>query len=265
MTEPLVDAILSRGVSAFVKEARRLAVPIEDLENLERNFARNYFRLRQLENALPRGISDRERSQAADLDQERARIARELHSGAGQALAGIKLQLELLHRLPETSEAVRKALQNIAVLADEALVQVRGISHQLHPPDWERLNLGAAIQRLWIISGIPERYEAELEIGRFEREPRHAIRRVVYRVAQEAISNIIRHSGATRVSLTLAPLGARLQLEIADNGKGFEPADNPQNAGLGLQSMREQVRSVGGEISIRTGAQGTQIAATTPV
>jgi len=96
------------------------------------------------------------RGAVRQIELERQRLGRELHTGLGQMLAAIRLQLEIVAALlPDPPTLVQQALSRISTLANEALEQVRSVSVRLHPPEWQRLTLETALQQLWDISGIP--------------------------------------------------------------------------------------------------------------
>jgi signal transduction histidine kinase len=135
---------------------------------LQSNAMQKYFRLLDLEESLA-NLTREPRSAgmiiSQALEMERTRIGRELHSGVGQSLAGIKVNTELLaSQMPEAPEAVRKGLERIQALTDNALTEIRSVSQRLHPPDWQQLNLAGAIEWLWVTSGIPEKFHATLEL-----------------------------------------------------------------------------------------------------
>ncbi len=235
---------------------------------------RNYFRLARAHEELSRRRRTPRRNTgswlAEQLELERARLGRELHAGAGQALAGIKIHLEIIDSLLESPpEAVRASLHRIGLLAQDALQQLRAISQRVHPPDWQRLRLEEAVKNLWDLTGIPLRFEAELAITPLAKEPPHAIRATVYRTAQEALANIVRHAGASRVALRMMPVNGNIRLTVEDNGKGFDPVrllDGPEvPAGIGLRSMRDQVRRLLGEFEIDSGPGGTRLSVSLPL
>jgi len=204
------------------------------------------------------------------MDLERQRLGRELHTGIGQALAAIRLQLEIIGaQSPSLPEPVRSALGRISALAEQALEQVRAVSHRLHPPEWQRLTIVEALRQLWDITGVADRFDADLRLETLAAEPPHPVKVLFYRAAQEALSNLIRHSQATRVEMTLASTGQRHTLRIRDNGTGFDPdrvLRGPATvaAGIGLRSIREQVEALGGEFRIHSGANGTTLELTLP-
>jgi two-component system NarL family sensor kinase len=205
------------------------------------------------------------------LEVERQRLGRELHTGVGQALAATRLQLELIGKDPVAmSPPVRDALDRIAVLTEQALAQVRSVSHRLHPPEWQRLTLKEALQQLWATSGVPQGFDAAFTIADLPEEPSYPLKILLYRSAQEAISNLIRHSGATRVTLTLTAENDRFLLRFMDNGKGFDSArvlGGPPHvaAGLGLRSLRDQIEALGGQFLIHSDSNGTTLEVSVPM
>jgi two-component system NarL family sensor kinase len=204
------------------------------------------------------------------MELERQRIARDLHTGVAQMLAAIQLQLEIVSKQnPELPDRVHVALQQIGGLAADALQDVRSVSRRLHPPEWQRLTLPAALQQLWAISGIPQKFEGSLHVEDVPGEPDPQVKILLYRAAQEALSNLIRHSQASRVDAVLAPDGNRLVLSIEDNGVGFdvatlESAPVSVASGIGLRSIRELAVDLGGELTIQSGLGGTKFIVSVP-
>jgi len=205
------------------------------------------------------------KSAIRQIEAERQRIARELHTGVGQTLAAIRIQTEIVTtHLPDPPPPVRLAVERIAILADEALDQVRSVSKRLHPPQWEQLPLDTALRRLWQMSGMEGKFETDLRIEPPRYEPPVEVKGLYYRAAQEALSNILRHSGATRIELVLQNVRERLVLQVRDNGVGFDArkvmARSPgTGTGIGLPSLREQARALGGKLLIKSGGLGTTL------
>ena len=250
-------------------------VLLSGLLALETGILRKYVRLqvaeRRLAGLIPRRGAGSGRKLVEQIELERQRLGRELHTSVGQALVAIRLQLEVIaEQSPDPPEPVRQALDRISNLAADALEQVRSISKRLHPPEWQRLTLDSAIQQLWDLSGVPQRFEASLRIDPLPGEPAQEVKVLIYRTAQEALSNLIRHSRATSVAATLGMSGDRVSFAIQDNGVGFNAANlfsKPATvaAGIGLRSIRDQVAPLGGEMKIQSGPQGTKLEVLLPL
>jgi signal transduction histidine kinase len=244
------------------------------LLSLQSGLLLHYFRLQQAERELS-GRTRHMRRQTVptviQLDRERQRLGRELHTGVGQMLAAIRMLVDMASTQGEPpSGAVQQALDRISALAGEALDYVRWVSHRLHPPEWQRLTLASALRQLWELSGIPQRFAATLDIGALAQEPVLELKVLMYRAAQEALSNLVRHSRATRIDVTLRAAGATLVLAIHDNGVGFDTARffaAPANvaSGLGLRSIREQAASLGGKLLVESGPNGTTLEISAPL
>jgi signal transduction histidine kinase len=200
-----------------------------------------------------------------ELDRERSRIARELHAGAGQPLAGIRLNLEMLDECSASlPQPAREALLRLRTLAEQALAQVRAVSHRLHPPEWQRLTIEEALRALVESSGLNSRMDASLNIEELPAQPSHSIKIALYRCAQECLGNIARHAGATRFGLSLCMNGRSVELRVADNGRGFQ-REGRREMGIGLQSIRAQTRGLGGAVHIHSGVEGTTIQVSIPL
>lgn len=204
-----------------------------------------------------------------ELERERSRIARELHAGAGQPLAGIRMNLETLDRCAtDLPPAGRNALLRLQTLADQALQQVRAVSHSLHPPDWQALSVDEALRSLVESSGIGDIAEVDLDLQPLPCEPSHAVKIALYRCTQECISNVTRHSGATRLRISLATVGDEsdhIELRLEDNGHGF-PSETPAMAkGIGLTAMREHAAELDGSCEISSSPLGVSICVRLPL
>ncbi len=248
------------------------------LPELQGKLLRHYFRLQMAERNLTARVRARSgpgrgtngRSAVRQIELERQRLGRELHTGVGQMLAAIRLQLEVIaSRLPNATEPVQQALGRISTLASDALEQVRSVARRLHPPEWQRLSLQEAIRQLWELSGIPQRFEATFELAPLAAEPEFEIKVLMYRAVQEALSNLTRHSRATSISLRLAASAERLVLTVSDNGVGFDAQrlfSAPANvaAGIGLRTIREQAAALGGTLEVESGPQGTKLELSVP-
>ena len=255
-------------------DARMPAAVSAGLLHLESSLLRHYLRLQLAERDLSTFAHSRRcgagRGAVRQVDLERQRVGRELHTGVGQMLAAIRLQLEIVAALlPGPPALVQHALNRISTLANDALQQVRSVSTRLYPPEWQRLTLEAALQQLWDLSGIPQRFEASLRLPPLPHEPDLEVKVLIYRAAQEALSNIARHARATRVDAALETRDDSAILTIRDDGVGFDVARllrGPANvaSGIGLRSIREQAVALGGNFEIQSGPAGTGLVLSVP-
>lgn len=203
----------------------------------------------------------------AELERERSRIARELHAGAGQPLAGIKIHLEILEEYASAigdrakMDSARMTIGRLHTLAEQALGQVRAVSHRLHPPEWQEMTMNQALEFLVESSGLTG-LKLTKNLPPLAEEPSHAVKIQIYRCAQECISNIARHSRATEASLSLTAENGKLVLTVTDNGHGFDR--NARSAGIGLRAITENAESLGGNSTIVSDSHGTRIVVSIP-
>jgi signal transduction histidine kinase len=263
------------GESACVTRSAELRwrEEIAELWRMESRLRSGQGRLQDAERRLFR-MAQRTRRGAGpisirQIERERRRLGRELHTGVGQMLAAIRLQLELVsNQLSSPPPPVAESLSKLQTLAQDALEEVRGISRRLHPPEWQRLSLESALHQLWNMSGVAEKFDACLRIEPLSREPELEVKVLFYRAAQEALSNLIRHSRAGTVGLDLAVRQNSLVLHIRDNGVGFNVdayfAAPALGSGIGLRSIRDQAVSIGGKLAVKSGPHGTTLEVTAP-
>jgi signal transduction histidine kinase len=202
-----------------------------------------------------------------ELERERSRIARELHAGAGQPLAGIKIHLEILEECASAindstkTDSVRMTINRLRTLAEQALGQVRAVSHRLHPPAWQEMTLNRALESLVDSSGLTG-LKLTKSLRAQDEEPTHAVKVQIYRCAQECISNIVRHSGAKEASISLRAEDGNVVLTITDNGHGFDIG--ARSGGIGLKAICENAQSLGGTARITSSEAGTRIVVKIP-
>jgi PAS domain S-box-containing protein len=204
-------------------------------------------------------------------DDERRRIARELHDSAGQLLAALNMnlvpiQLDAAKLSPAASNAVNESIQ----LVEELSKELRTISHLLHPPMLDEAGLDFALQ--WYVEGFAERsnihvdFQLASDLGRLSRDLEIAI----FRLVQESLTNIHRHanSSVAKVRIFRDAL-QQTTLEVSDQGKGMVAmntnGNGPLKPGVGIQGMRERVRQLGGKLEIESGSQGTTVRAIFPL
>jgi PAS domain S-box-containing protein len=197
--------------------------------------------------------------------EERQRLARELHDSVSQALYGIALGAQTARQLLDDGDASGAAgpVEYVLSLAEAGLAEMRALIFELQPDSLATEGLVSALQKQ--AAATKARYELEVETTLpSEPDASSAVKEALYRIAQEAMHNTVKHARATTITLGLTAQELGLQLEVSDDGVGFD-ADGDFPGHLGLQSMRERIQAVGGSIEIvsQPGA-GTHITATVP-
>lgn len=199
-------------------------------------------------------------------DEERARVARELHDSTAQILTAVMLQLSAAAR-ESTSPLLDARIATLRELASEALEEVRLLSHTMHPRVLDDLGLGAALEWLARQAREQESLDVEVELPGGEPQLPAPMASVLYRVAQEAMRNAVRHAAARRVRVMLSREGGMATLDVEDDGCGFDVRRaEERRPGMGLFSMRERVALVNGTLTVTSAeGRGTRIHATVPV
>jgi len=203
-------------------------------------------------------------------NEERRRIGRELHDSTGQTLAALEMDLARLSETAKTlAEKPRELLENAVRLARQCSSEIRTASYLLHPPLLDELGLLSALR--WLAPGLRERSGLEVRLDLPESMPRlsRANELTLFRVAQEALTNVQRHSASPWVALRLEVLAHAVSLEVQDAGPGMGGRDQGGAAvpriGVGLAGMRERIRQVGGTFAMESTVAGTRIRATVPL
>lgn len=182
-------------------------------------------------------------------DQERTRLAQTLHDDLGQYLAGIRAQACLLRMVADQSEVVRSTALGLEANCEQLQLGFRALIRDLYPVVLQHLQLPEAMTLLAEHWRGNHGIECVLRVDPQFPELTPAARTHLYRLLQEALTNVARHANASQVLISLRQLNARLVMEIRDNGCGALP---PQRPGVGLYSMRERARCLGGELQIET-------------
>lgn len=202
-----------------------------------------------------------ERSRELSTIEERKRLARELHDSVTQTLFSIGLTAEAAAELVEADPArAREQLGHLQSLTRTAMGEMRSLIFELRPAELETEGLAAALRRHVDVVRRLHEQEIELCVDGDRRLPPD-VERGLLRIAQEALGNAVRHSGAGRVTLTLAARDSRVSLRVEDDGQGFDPEEAvTRSRRLGLTSMRERAEALGGTLAIDSGAgRGTTI------
>ncbi|MGY1699992.1 histidine kinase [Geodermatophilus sp. SYSU D00766] len=211
------------------------------------------------------GSLERERDRVLTATHaERDRIRRDLHDGLGPSLAGVGLGVQAVQaRLGEGADpSTRALLARMREEVDGAVGEVRRILDGLRPAPLDDVGFVAAVQRHAeaLAPSVPVRVTA----GPLPSLPPD-VETAAYRIAQEALTNVARHSGARCAEVELCARDGRLEVAVADDGAGFPADGDPRPAGVGLASMRTRARAVGGELTVTTGPGGTRVVAGLPL
>jgi signal transduction histidine kinase len=203
-------------------------------------------------------------------DDERRRIARELHDSVGQLLAGLSMNLSAVRTDIDQLIRTANALTDSEDLVKEMTREVRTMSYLLHPPLLDEAGLLSALR--WYVEGFADRSKIKVDLRApesFERVSRE-LEITVFRVVQECLTNIHRHSGSPSATIRVTRSMGEVRVEVEDRGKGlsvekqFEIASGG-TPGVGIRGMRERVRQLGGSLDIKSGGDGTTVVASFPI
>ncbi len=202
-------------------------------------------------------------------DEERRRLARELHDSVGQLLASIKMNSAVFQSVQRDSPVAKAATDN-AILMDQVISEIRTMSHLLHPPLLDEIGLPSALR--WYVDGFSERSKIAVDVDIADDIERlgNDMEIAIFRVVQDCLTNVHRHSGSRSAALRLAREDGHVQLEIKDAGKGIPlgkqlALSSKGQLGVGFRGMRERVHQLGGNLDVRSDSMGTTITATLPI
>jgi signal transduction histidine kinase len=244
---PIVPELLRAKVSVFV-DLHRKTSQLEALNN----------ELRRLSSSL-----------IAAQDQERRRIARDLHDGLGQELSGAKMMVDCLRMQDQSVEWKERAAAEASTLIDQAIQQVRSMSHLLHPPMLDEVGLQSSLQ--WYLDGLTKRSGLETSLDIQPKDfPRLGpeLETTIFRIVQEALTNVYRHAEARKASISLTIKENQLVVTVHDDGKGISDVIanfEPDKIGIGIAGMRQRVKEFGGELRMRNGTPGTLVEVVIPI
>jgi PAS domain S-box-containing protein len=199
-------------------------------------------------------------------EAERKRISRELHDDLNQRLAVLILEIGLLERgLPKTGDAMKAELKALKARAADISDEVRRIALRLHSAGLDQLGLKAALEHECAIVSDHTEIQTEFTSTLSRELPEH-VALCLYRVAQECLRNIVRHSKARLASVRLEDVAGAIELTVTDDGVGFDPREVRGRQNLGFISMSERIRSVNGTLLVDSGGgQGTQVKVRVPL
>jgi PAS domain S-box-containing protein len=274
---PIVD---DKGQVLFLHPT---AVDITDLKRAEENYrllvetldAEVRERTRELEERTAEVLEQSQQLRELSWqllqtqDEERRHIARELHDSAGQTLVVLGMNLATIVRAAKNkAPEITKSAQETQELVQQLSKEIRTTSYLLHPPLLDETGLPAALS--WYVQGLMERSGLDItlniseKVGRLPRE----IEMVLFRVVQECLTNVHRHSGSKTAAIDVSRAGNKVLVEICDQGRGI-PAEHlakiqSKSTGVGIRGMRERLRQFHGELTIDSTARGTRVLVTIP-
>ncbi len=200
-------------------------------------------------------------------EQERARIAHEIHDELGQALTALKMDVHWIRRkLPESEFGLVEKTITMSALIDGTVSSVQRIISKLHPRLLYDFGLSAAIE--WQIDEFVKRtgIQCDIDLGSVDIDPDEARSLAIYRIFQETLTNITRHADATRVRVGLINNGTTIEMKVSDNGKGISGNRLSDSQSFGIIGMRERAHSFGGNLVItKARGEGTTVVVTIPI
>lgn len=254
------------GCSAVMRPGRRLDIDIYPLEAGLSVFSRDVTERKRAEHEV-RELGGRVlRAQ----DEERRRIARELHDGAAQNMAAVAANLQRLCEMRAGGGGAQRLARESLGLIDETLSEIRTLSYLLHPPLLDEIGLAAALQ--WYIDGFEMRSGIKVdlrilqELDRLPSETEIAL----FRIVQESLVNVHRHAGSKTAAIQLGQTGTEFVLTIRDTGKGMpdvayaSAGDDIRSLGVGIAGMNARLRQLGGRLEVVSSKRGTTVRAIVP-
>ena len=203
-------------------------------------------------------------------EEERTRISRDLHDGIGQSLTALRIQLELLEqRVAERDLTLSPDAASARELAESCLAEVRQLARLLRPPMLDDLGLGPTLR--WLARTLQEKTGVAIELRLEGDEGRAdpAVETIVYRLVQEALTNVVKHAAASSAVVTVSKETGRIRVRVEDTGRGFDTSQilsAAEETGLGVRGMRDRVQFFNGRFVVRSApGSGTVVEAEIPL
>lgn len=273
-----------RGVDSQYRWFRARAVPVRDTDGhilkwygtcsdihdrklLEESIRENAIELERMVESRTAALRRLSNRMMTLQDEERRRIAREIHDGLGQELAAAKMILDGI-LAKDSSPVMRQSSMEASQLVDRAIQQVRTISHLLHPPLLDEVGLVSALR--WFLEGLSDRSGIKVVL---EVQPpnlprmRSELETAIFRIVQEALTNMFRHSGARNGMVRMVEKDGTIFVTVRDDGKGIEEQVvqlRPESVGVGIGGMRQRVTELGGSLRLANANPGTIVEVVIP-
>lgn len=199
-------------------------------------------------------------------EKERIRIAKDLHDGVGQQISAVKMNLSALEHELKLEQTQKTKMEALLSLVDDAVKEVRGVSHNMMPNALIRSGLGTAVREFVNKLSATDALKINLQIVGLNERLESTTETVLYRVLQECVSNIIKHAHATEINIQLIKHAKNLNMMIEDNGKGFDVSIANSASGIGLKNMQSRVAFLNGTIEFdSTPNRGTTVVVDVPL
>jgi signal transduction histidine kinase len=256
-----------RIIAHLQQRARALETEVTERRRAEKELRRTQAELETLVEQRTAALRQLSSRLLSLQDSERRRIARELHDSLGQYLVALKLNVDILRRSPERGELWSQSEE----LMERCIAEVRTLSYLLHPPTMDAVGIASAAR--WYVEGFARRSGLKLTLDAPSDPVRlpDAIELALFRVLQESLTNVHRHSGASEAHISIRRSNDQVILEVKDNGRGMEPemlkrfCESGTGAGVGLMSMHERARELAGKFELESGSAGTSVRIAIPV
>ena len=256
-----------RSIAQLQQKAQALETEIVERRQAEERLRRSQAELESLVEQRTAALRQLSSRLLSLQDSERRRVARELHDSLGQYLVALKLNVDLLRKSPGREELWTQSDE----LMQQCISEVRTLSYLLHPPTMDAVGIASAAR--WYVEGFGLRSGLKLTLDAPEDPVRlpDAIELALFRVLQEALTNVHRHSGASSAEILIQRSLGQVTLEVKDNGRGMEEEmlrrfrETGVGVGVGLISMHERARELEGKVEIESGSVGTSVRITLPV
>jgi signal transduction histidine kinase len=279
MSLPSEDARL-RSIAQLQQKAKALETEVEEHKRLRQELELHVqARTAELQSKNVQLLKEVKRREDAETslrtltsqlmlirDEERRRVAHELHESAAQLLATLSMNLSALGDAGSSANARDlKLIRESAGLVDSLLKEICQLSHLLHPPTLEEMGLPSALQ--WYTEKFSNRSDVRVtleiasDFGRLSREKEIAI----FRIVQESLSNVAEHSESATATVRISRNASNVCVQVSDLGKGISGDTSPTCSGVGINGMRERLRQLGGVLNVHSNARGTLITADLPV